>query len=197
MDNENKKKIIESKMLEILNVLDVNVDDGNRSTAKRIAKMYVDEVFANVSNSIYKLDEQMTVFNEPNQLSNQEELIIVKDIPFYSMCEHHFMPFFGKASIGYVANDKIIGLSKLPRIVKFFSKRPQVQERLVTNIGDYLYTSELNPCLVIVRLHDVHHTCVSARGIETECGTDTIYVQSGFDDNTLNKYKKEFLERIK
>lgn len=192
MDNNTKIDLITEKMKEVLDILGVTVNASTEGTPRRIAKMYVNEVFKNLSeNSIEELDKRMTYFPNPNKKTESSSMVILKDIPFFSMCEHHFMPFSGKITVAYVPNDKIIGLSKIPRVVKHFSKKPQLLERLVKEIGDYLFDRLGKPSAVFVWANDCVHTCVSARGIETYCETDTLY-KVGYK---ANEYMEEFLRR--
>ena len=192
MDNNTKIDLITEKMKEVLDILGVTVNASTEGTPRRIAKMYVNEVFKNLNeNSIEELDKRMTYFPNPNKKTESSSMVILKDIPFFSMCEHHFMPFSGKITVAYVPNDKIIGLSKIPRVVKHFSKKPQLQERLVKEIGDYLFDRLGKPSAVFVWANDCVHTCVSARGIETYCETDTLY-KVGYK---ANEYMEEFLRR--
>ena len=192
MNNNTKIDLITEKMKEVLDILGVTVNASTEGTPRRIAKMYVNEVFKNLSeNSIEELDKRMTYFPNPNKKTESSSMVILKDIPFFSMCEHHFMPFSGKITVAYVPNDKIIGLSKIPRVVKHFSKKPQLQERLVKEIGDYLFDRLGKPSAVFVWANDCVHTCVSARGIETYCETDTLY-KVGYK---ANEYMEEFLRR--
>lgn len=176
---------------QVMRVLEIPCTDSTLGTPKRIAKMYLNEVFANRNNENIEdeLNNKMKFFSKDYDNS---ELIILKDIPFYSMCEHHFMPFSGKITVAYAPNDKIVGLSKIPRVVKYFSKKPQLQERLVNEIADYLYT-KLNAKAVFVLARDTVHTCVTARGIETYCDTDTLACRG----SATEKYKGEFYNRVR
>ena len=110
----------------IMNVLGIEMNESTEGTPLRVAKMFKNELFSSLQGT-EELDKKMKLFDAP---TGDSEMVIVKDIPFYSTCEHHFMPFFGKVAVGYVPKDKIVGLSKIPRVVKHFSKKPQVQERL-------------------------------------------------------------------
>lgn len=185
-NNEDKIEAITHHMEAIMNILDIDVTPSTKGTPKRIAKMYVNEIFKNVNNiNIEDLDNSMSFF-PVGKPSN--ELIIVKDIPFYSTCEHHFMPFSGKITIGYVPSTQLIGLSKLPRVVKFFSKKPQLQENLVEEIAEYIYNSLDKPRALFVLGTECVHTCVTARGIETYCETDTFY--------TLGAEKEEYYDKF-
>jgi GTP cyclohydrolase I len=169
MDKQNSMYEVESAVYQMMRALNINISDDNKDTPKRIAKMLVTEVFANVGKDIRELDAQMTLFQAPNH-----NIVKVKGIKFTSTCEHHWLPFTGYADIEYIPSEHIIGLSKIPRVVKWFSKKPQVQERLTQEIGDYLVKG-LKPKYLRVTLKDVRHSCVEARGIESECSTDTVF----------------------
>ena len=144
MQNENVEKAIEKHIEEIMELLEIEKTESNKDTPKRVAKMWNRELFENRNNNnILDLDRKMKVF--PNEYKS--EMVIVKDIPFNSICEHHWLPFSGKVTVGYVPNKCVIGLSKIPRVVKYFSKQPQLQEQLTTNIGEYLSNLVLLPFL--------------------------------------------------
>lgn len=190
MTKEEKIIAIQHHVESIMSILGVERNNSTVGTPSRVAKMYVNEVFKNVNNeNIEELNDSMTCFNKN---FDGNELVIVKDIPFYSMCEHHLMPFSGKITVGYVPNTKIIGLSKIPRVVKYFSKKPQLQERLVNEIADYLQDL-LGSDALFVLATDTIHTCVSARGIETYCETDTIACRG----EEQYQFKSEFYTRVK
>ncbi len=128
------------------------------------------------------------IFNE-----RYSEMVIVKDIDFYSMCEHHMLPFFGKAHIAYIPNGKIVGLSKIPRIVDVFSRRMQVQERMTQQIADTLY-SVLNPDGVGVVI-EARHMCMMMRGVEKQNSVATTSAMLGvFRDDA--RTRQEFLTLI-
>ena len=150
------KERIQNAVREILIAVGENPDrEGLLETPKRVANMY-EEIFAGLTEDPKQL---IKLFNE----QSNDEMVIVKDIPFYSMCEHHLLPFFGKAHIGYIPSDnKIIGLSKLARIVDNFAKKPQVQERLTSDIADFL-NDNLQPKGVAV-IMEAEHMCMTMRG---------------------------------
>lgn len=166
----NKVEDIKYHFEEIMRILDLPITESNRNTPLRISKMYANEVFKHRNN--YGLDDllaSMKLF--PIDNDGEREMVIMRDIKFNSMCEHHFMPFSGIVNVGYVPEDTVIGLSKIPRAVKFFSKKPQLQERLVNEIADFLFEI-IQPKLLIVDAIATH-TCVGCRGIETPCDTIT------------------------
>lgn len=150
------KERIQNAVREILIAVGENPDrEGLLETPKRVANMY-EEIFAGLTEDP---KQHIKLFNE----QSNDEMVIVKDIPFYSMCEHHLLPFFGKAHIGYIPSDnKIIGLSKLARIVDNFAKKPQVQERLTSDIADFL-NDNLQPKSVAV-IMEAEHMCMTMRG---------------------------------
>ncbi len=150
------KERIQNAVREILIAVGENPDrEGLVETPKRVANMY-EEIFAGLTEDP---KQHIKLFNE----QSNDEMVIVKDIPFYSMCEHHLLPFFGKAHIGYIPSDnKIIGLSKLARIVDNFAKKPQVQERLTSDIADFL-NDNLQPKGVAV-IMEAEHMCMTMRG---------------------------------
>ena len=154
--------------------------EGLLKTPGRVARMY-EEVFAGLEDDPMRYFE--TTFDE-----HHEEMVLVKDIPFYSMCEHHLVPFFGHAHIAYIpaADGKICGLSKLARLVEVFAKRPQVQERLTSQIADTL-VEELHPQGVIVVL-EAEHLCMSMRGVKKPgTTTTTSAVRGTFKSNATTR----------
>lgn len=158
------KEAIASAVLEILDYVGENpYRDGLLDTPMRVAKMY-EEIFSGLKTPAPKL----TTF--PNE-SSYKDLVIVKDIPFYSCCEHHLVPFFGKAHIGYVPGDKIVGLSKFARLVDWYSKRPQVQERLTDQIATHLFNTLEPESLIVVMQGE--HLCMSMRGVQKP-GSQTV-----------------------
>lgn len=156
MLEEKNKEIIRQAVREILLAVGEDPDrPGLQETPQRVANMY-EELFAGLSEDPKR---HLKLFDEPSN----DEMVIVRDIPFSSMCEHHLLPFVGKAHIAYIPSDnKIIGLSKLARIVDNFAKRPQVQERLTHDIADFL-NEELSPKGVAVII-EAEHLCMSIRG---------------------------------
>lgn len=149
---------IEKAVREILLAVGENPDrDGLRNTPTRVAKAY-----AEAFKGLYQDPAELlgTTFD-----IGHDELVLVRDVQFYSMCEHHLVPFYGKAHIGYIPSDegKVTGLSKLARLVDIFAKRPQVQEQLTTQVADSLMT-HLHPLGAIVVV-EAEHLCMSMRGV--------------------------------
>jgi GTP cyclohydrolase I len=168
---DNRVEEIRKHVESIMQLLDLEVTQSNEQTPLRVAKMYCNEVFKNRNNNNREeLDSQMKLFSLDSEYSNP---VIVRDIPVNSFCEHHFLPFMGTCSVTYIPDDKVIGLSKIPRVVKFFSKKPQLQERLTNEIGDYLF-SIIKPKMLKVTM-ECTHTCVLCRGIESSSSTITSY----------------------
>jgi GTP cyclohydrolase IA len=153
----NKEKIITAVEM-ILEAVGEDINrEGLRGTPLRVAKMY-EELFGGLLQDPRK--HLQTCFVE----DNHEEIVLVKDISFYSMCEHHLLPFYGKAHVAYLPSDgKIVGLSKLVRVIDTLSRRPQLQERLTSNVADII-TDELKPKGVVVVI-EAEHLCMSIRGI--------------------------------
>lgn len=160
-----KQQKIEQAIYQLLEAIGEDPQrEGLIDTPKRVAKMY-QEVFAHLNDD--PKDQFTTVFSE-----GHEEVVIVKDIPFYSMCEHHLVPFFGKAHIAYIPkNGQVTGLSKLARAVEVASKRPQLQERLTMQVATAL-DEALSPEGVYVEV-EAEHMCMAMRGIKKP-GTTTI-----------------------
>ena len=145
-------------MMEVLG-MDLN-DDSLRGTPLRVAKMYVKELFQGLNPANMP---SMTLFENKFQYN---EMLVEKNINFYTNCEHHFVPFFGKAHVAYISSGKVIGLSKLNRLVEYFSKRPQVQERLTMQIGKALQTVLQTQDVAVMM--DAKHLCVSSRGVKDD-----------------------------
>ncbi|MBO4893885.1 MAG: GTP cyclohydrolase I FolE [Clostridia bacterium] len=150
------KERIEAAVREILLAVGEDPDrEGLVETPARVARMY-EEIFSGLTEDPKK---HLKFFDEPDN----DEMVVVRDIPLYSMCEHHLLPFMGKAHIAYIpADGKVIGLSKLARIVGAFARRPQLQERLTAQIADFLY-EELSPQGVAVVI-EAEHLCMNMRG---------------------------------
>lgn len=153
------KEKIKSAVRDILEAIGEDPDrEGLIDTPKRIANMY-EEIFSGIGQDEGK---HLEIFFEADE---HEELVLVKDIPFYSTCEHHLVPFFGKAHVGYIPkNGKLTGLSKIARVVDTVAKRPQLQERLTSAIAEAM-VDKLDPAGVIVVV-EAEHMCMTMRGIK-------------------------------
>lgn len=188
-DQSEDEKIaaIEEKFAEIMDILGLDLsDDSLRGTPKRVAKMYVKEIF-NGLNPANK--PKMALFENKYKYN---EMLVEKNISFYSNCEHHFVPIMGKAHIAYISNGTVVGLSKLNRIVDYFAKRPQVQERLTMQIAKELQ-KDLGTDDVAV-LIDAKHLCVASRGVEDDTSsTVTAFYGGKFKDE---KVREEFLRYL-
>ena len=182
-----KKEIIAFHFSKIMETMGLDLtDDSLKGTPERVAKMYIDEIFSGL-NPANK--PKIALFENKYKYS---EMLVEKNISFYSNCEHHFVPIFGKAHVAYISNGKVIGLSKLNRIVQYFSKRPQVQERLTIQIADEL-KRVLGTEDVAVFI-DAKHLCVSSRGIKDDTSsTVTVYYGGVFQNEST---KNEFLKYI-
>ena len=161
LSDEEKKEGIAVLFAQIMDLmgLDLN-DDSLRGTPQRVAKMYIDEIFSGLNP---QNKPRVALFHNKYQY---KQMLVEKNITFYSNCEHHFVPIIGKAHIAYISSGKVIGLSKLNRIVQYFAKRPQVQERLTNQIGFELQEIlETEDVAVII---DAKHLCVSSRGVKDD-----------------------------
>lgn len=156
---EEKMAIIEKHFRAIMETLGLDLtDDSLKGTPKRVAKMYVQEIFSGLDPAN---KPKVALFENKYQYN---QMLLEKDITFYSNCEHHFVPIFGKAHVAYISNGKVIGLSKLNRIVQYFAKRPQVQERMTMQIARELQKIlQTEDVAVII---DAKHLCVSSRGVQ-------------------------------
>lgn len=179
MSSDEKKKRISILFSEIMDVMGLDLtDDSLRGTPDRVAKMYIEEIFSGLDP---KNKPKVALFDNKYQYN---QMLVEKDITFYSNCEHHFVPIIGKAHIAYVSSGKVIGLSKLNRIVQYYAKRPQVQERLTQQIANELKTVlDTEDIAVII---DAKHLCVSSRGVKDDTSaTLTTYYGGVF--NTSEK----------
>jgi len=187
LSESEKMEKIEFHFKEIMHTLGLDLtDDSLKGTPKRVAKMYVKEIFSGL---IPENKPQIALFENKYQY---KEMLIEKNISFYSNCEHHFVPIIGRAHVAYISEGKVIGLSKLNRIVNYFARRPQVQERLTMQIGKELQNIlETNSVAVWI---DAKHLCVSSRGIKDNASsTITSFYGGKFEDNEI---RNEFLKNI-
>ena len=151
MNEERVKKLVRELIIE---VGEDPTREGLRETPERIANMYK-EIFGG-----YDSDSELSV-----QFSEDSDVVIARDIQFYSMCEHHMLPFYGKIHIAYSPNGRVFGISKLVRLVEKYSKRLQIQERLTKNIADELYSQGVKGVVVLA---DAEHLCMKMRGVKND-----------------------------
>lgn len=162
-------------------------DDSLRDTPNRVARMYVKEIFSGLDE---KNAPSITLFENKY---NYGGMVLEKNISIHSWCEHHFVPITGRAHVAYISSGRIIGLSKLNRIVQFFSKRPQVQERLTMDIAEKLKEVLQTPDVAVV-IEAVHH-CVAARGVED--GASSTYTAHFSGKFGNEETRREFQSAIK
>jgi GTP cyclohydrolase IA len=179
LSDTQKKEKIASLFSEIMDVMGLDLtDDSLKGTPQRVAKMYIEEIFSGL-NPANK--PKVALFDNKYQYN---QMLVEKNITFYSNCEHHFVPIIGKAHVAYISSGKVIGLSKLNRIVQYYAKRPQVQERLTNQIAEEL-KAVLNTEDIAVII-DAKHLCVSSRGIKDDTSS-TVTSFFGGQFNTPEK----------
>lgn len=179
LSDEEKKEKIAGLFAEIMDVMGLDLtDDSLQGTPKRVAKMYIEEIFSGLNPDN---KPKVALFDNKYQYN---QMLVEKNITFYSNCEHHFVPIIGKAHVAYISSGKVIGLSKLNRIVQYYAKRPQVQERLTNQIAEEL-KAILNTEDVAVII-DAKHLCVSSRGIKD----DTSSTVTSFFGGKFNNQEK-------
>ncbi len=170
----------------IIELLGLDMADPNLvETPERVAKMYL-ELFAGLSEGA---EPKVTFFPNDERYSS---MVMEKDIPFYSLCSHHFVPFYGHAHVAYIPNDSIVGLSKMARIVEFYARRPQLQERLTEQIAGFM-AQKLDPQGVMVVI-EARHLCVEMRGIKKPGAlTVTSALRGIFNSQSV---REEFLDLL-
>ena len=185
--DDEKIAIIQDHFRAIMETLGLDLtDDSLKGTPKRVAKMYVKEIFSGL-NPANK--PAVALFDNKYKYN---EMLVEKNISFYSNCEHHFVPIIGKAHLAYISNGRVIGLSKLNRLVEFYAKRPQVQERLTMQIAKELQRELGTEDVAIVI--DAKHLCVASRGVEDDTSsTITSFYGGKFKEE---KRKEEFLRYL-
>lgn len=189
-DVTEKKKMINNmitKFEEILNIMDLDLSDQQiKDTPERIAKSWINDYFC----GCYNEEPKITVFDNENKI---DSMVFVGPIDIKSTCSHHFAPFSGRCFVSYVPNDDIIGISKFSRIIKFFMRRPQIQEELTQQIADYIQ-EKLKPKGVAVYM-SASHSCMRARGVEeSNSWMDTSDTRGCFRDEP--ETRKEFFDMI-
>jgi len=187
MNDELKIQLIQKHFEDIMHIMGLDLrDDSLKETPHRVAKMFVKEIFGGL-NPANK--PEVTLFQN-KYLYN--EMLIEKNITLYSYCEHHFVPIIGKVHVAYISKGNIIGLSKINRLVQYYAKRPQVQERLTNQIAEELKeVLQTNDVAVVI---DAVHLCVTSRGInDTNSSTVTTYYSGKFTGETK---KAEFFSLL-
>lgn len=187
-DDMQRKEHIESAVRDILTSVGEDPErEGLQRTPDRVARMY-DELLAG-----YHVDP-IALVNDALFDVEYDEMIVVKDIEFFSLCEHHMLPFYGRAHVAYIPSDKVIGLSKIPRIVEMFARRLQVQERMTQQIAELL-DQVLHPLGVAVVVEGAH-MCSMMRGVKKENARMVTSAMLGsFKDNS--KTRNEFMEHLR
>jgi GTP cyclohydrolase I len=187
LSDDEKIAQIEDKFRDIMNIMGLDLtDDSLQGTPHRVAKMYIKEIFSGL-NPANK--PAVKLFENKYQY---KEMLVERNITFYSNCEHHFVPIIGKAHVAYISGGKVIGLSKLNRIVQFFAKRPQVQERLTIQIAEELKrVMETEDVAVLI---DAVHLCVSSRGVQDFNSATVTSSYSGAFNNEATR--NEFLKYV-
>lgn len=197
--NMSNQEAIEFAVKTILYAIGENPNrEGLKETPKRVAKMYF-EIFESVVKTDTEIMQEFAKFFKDDDDGNDDvdkfgDMVIVKNIPFYSMCEHHLVPFFGKAHVGYIPKDKVIGISKIARLVDAISKRPQLQERITNSIAEML-DELLNPIGVMVVL-EAQHMCMTMRGVKKPGSITVTSAARGAFKEDMNT-RQEFLNLIK
>ncbi len=175
MDKERVKKLIRELIIEIG---EDPTREGLKDTPERIANMYL-EIFGG-----YESDSELSV-----QFSEDSDVVVARNIQFYSMCEHHMLPFFGKIHIAYSPSGRVFGISKLVRLVEKYSKRLQIQERLTKNIADELFAQGVKGVVVLA---DAEHFCMKMRGVRNDATLTTSAYRGIYE----NKEEKENIMTI-
>jgi GTP cyclohydrolase I len=188
LDRKGKIEKIQYHMTEIMIALGLNLsDDSLRETPNRVAKMFTNETMWGLDYDAFP--KCTTVENK----MKYDEMVIERNITVQSLCEHHILPIVGKATIAYVPKDKVLGLSKMPRIVEYFSRRPQIQERLTEQVYHALqFILETDNIAVVV---DATHLCVSSRGVE-DTSASTVTTKLGGCFKTDPAARAEFMRMV-
>lgn len=164
LDDDTKIGLITEHFEQIMEILGLDLsDDSLRGTPQRVAKMYVKEIFSGLNP---ENKPSTTLFANSYAY---EQMLVEKDITFYSNCEHHFVPIFGRAHVAYISSGKVVGLSKLNRIVQYYARRPQVQERMTRQIAEELKGMLQTDDVAVVL--DAKHMCVCSRGVKDDNST--------------------------
>ena len=177
MDKERVKKLVRELIIELG---EDPTREGLRKTPERIADMYK-EIFGG-----YDTDSQLSI-----QFSEDSDVVVAKDIQFYSMCEHHMLPFFGKIHVAYSPNGRVFGISKIVRLVEKYSKRLQIQERLTKNIADELFAQGVRGVAVIA---EAEHLCMKMRGVRNDAMMTSVAFRGTYEKK---EQREEIVEMIR
>jgi len=188
LSEDEKIEKIQEHVAAILDILGMDLtDDSLKGTPKRVAKAYVKEIFGGLNP-----DRRPSASTFENKYE-YGEMLVEKNITLYSTCEHHLLPIIGKAHIAYISNGNVVGLSKMNRIVEYYAKRPQVQERLTLQVIEelqHILKTENVACII-----DAKHLCVNSRGIR-DVASSTVTAEYGGIFKTSETLRKEFLSYI-
>jgi GTP cyclohydrolase IA len=181
LTNEEKINKIEAHFHEIMEIMGLDMTDESLSgTPRRVAKMYVNELFSGLDP---EAKPPATLFSNSYDYS---QMLVEKNITFFSTCEHHFVPIYGKAHVAYISSGQVIGLSKLNRIVQYYARRPQVQERLTEQIAAELKSILKTDDVAVIM--DANHMCVASRGVrDTHSSTVTVAYYGKFKDHKVRE----------
>ncbi|NRB63557.1 MAG: GTP cyclohydrolase I FolE [Saprospiraceae bacterium] len=187
LSDDQKMAVIEEHFAEIMHALGLDLtDDSLKGTPRRVAKMFVQEIFSGLHP-----DNKPKVSTFDNRYE-YSRMLVEKNIEVTSTCEHHFLPILGKAHVGYISSGRVIGLSKINRIVEYYARRPQVQERMTRQILEALKEALDSDDVIVVI--DAKHMCVLARGIkDNQSSTATLEYSGAFEDPDL---RQEFFQLV-
>ncbi|SIQ51981.1 GTP cyclohydrolase I FolE [Pontibacter sp. BAB1700] len=188
LSDAEKIVIIERHFREIMHTMGLDLtDDSLKGTPLRVAKMYVQEIFSGLH------PENKPVIRRFENKYKYNQMLVERDITVYSSCEHHFVPIIGKAHVAYMPNEHVIGLSKLNRIVQYYARRPQVQERMTMQIADELKQALQTENVAV--LIEADHLCVMSRGVNDVSSSTITAEYSGLFEQ--EQYRSEFLSHIR
>jgi len=189
--NESKKKRIAAHFKGIMEIMGLDLtDDSLKGTPERVAKMYIEEIFSGLDPAN---KPKVALFDNKY---NYNQMLVERDISFYSNCEHHFVPIIGKAHVAYISSGKVIGLSKLNRIVQYYAKRPQVQERMTNQIGNELIEALGTRDVAVII--DAKHLCVASRGVKDDTSsTVTSFYSGAFESQEKRRELQDYLSNLR
>nr|WP_116542972.1 GTP cyclohydrolase I FolE [Pontibacter virosus] len=188
LSDAEKIVIIERHFREIMHTMGLDLtDDSLKGTPLRVAKMYVQEIFSGLH------PENKPVIRRFENKYKYKQMLVERDITVYSSCEHHFVPIIGKAHVAYMPNEHVIGLSKLNRIVQYYARRPQVQERMTMQIANELKQALQTDDVAV--LIEADHLCVMSRGVNDVSSSTITAEYSGLFEQ--DQYRNEFLSHIR